>query len=261
MVRLHLLVPILGLLCSACVDRPTEEDGSGGGSGSNDSTASTGLEGASSAADESGDPLECMAEPVPLWIPPREVPDECEPFVSTGEFTPAVVLVTNTSDTTIHLTNSGGCTPEHLAVVDADGSWWPGDKCIPTCEGGMLEECSCLADCPIAPRVSLSPGATYPLEWPGLLWEFTEMPETCAVGRCEGLTECRAAITPAAGTLDVVVSYATQLECGDEAPCDCEPEADGTCVNDAFPVEDSIVRVETPVTYPLDCTTLEISIP
>ncbi|MEM7156765.1 MAG: hypothetical protein AAF799_28205 [Myxococcota bacterium] len=261
MLRLHRLLPLSGLLCFACVDRPAEEQGSGAASGGTGGDASTGLDGATSVADETGDPLECMAEPVPLWEPPTDVPEECEAFVGPGEYVPAVVLVTNTSDRTIHLTNSGGCTREHLAVSDAEGSWWPGDKCIPTCEGAMLDECGCLADCPIAATVSLSPGATYPLEWPGLLWEFTEMPDSCAAGMCEGLTECRAAIVPAPGTVDLMVSYGTQLECGNRGSCECEPEEDGWCINDAYPIEDSIVRVETPIEFPLDCTTVQLSIP
>lgn len=192
--------------------------------------------------------------PAPLAMGIGAAP-ECSYLVSQGEVAPVTVRFVNRGDAVVWLTGPGSCVTAHAAVEDAAGQMFFGTHCMHPCEASLLGECGCLLDCPLAGTVAVHPGGTFETEWPGYVWELEpqEASEECA-GDCAG--ECRLRTPPAAGPLRVIAARATVLDCGDA--CECEPDANGSCVVPGYPEDlDTVELVEHVVEWPLECPVIE----
>lgn len=244
------LVVVLGLGCSGRATS-SEEDGDGTAGDAASTSMSGGLDGTTDAEACEWEP------PVPLAMG-LEASPECSYLLSQGEVAPVTIRFVNEGDTVVWLTGPGSCVTHYMAVEDAAGQLFLGTHCMRPCEASLLGECGCLLNCPLPGTIALHPGGTFETEWPGYVWEAEpqEASEECA-GDCAG--ECNLRTPPAAGPLRVIAAKVTALDCGDE--CDCEPDANGSCVAPGYPEDWEFVElVEHVVQWPLECPLIEIGV-
>jgi hypothetical protein len=95
------------------------------------------------------------------------------------------------------------------------------------CDGG-----ACPPECPSHPGpIRIEPGGTYTIAWTAVVYRNVELPEHC-VGCDEPITLGCQVPEP----LDAGTEYAFRAWAGsapDCSECDCEPDAEGSCVLDA----------------------------
>ncbi len=215
----------------------------------------TGLD--SESVDETGPPTdECDWTPQMFGEPPR-VPAECEALLSVTEGVPVTLRVTNDGDETVFIGGPIGCNPVSFVLEDADGRVYPGDRCTPSCDASLARECGCTADCPMAPTIAITPGGSYDMGWPGIVAELPVASLRCA-GECGG--ECRRAVAPAPGAMQVVLLRRHDVVCDGAPGCECTPNEQGWCALPGFADGESQV-LERTVQWPPACPLIELSVP
>jgi hypothetical protein len=245
------LAVALGLGCSGRATGSEDDgDGTAGDSASSAEGMSDGLDGTTHAE-------ACeWEEPIALAMGIEAAP-ECTYLVSQEEVAPVTIRVVNEGDAVVWLTGPGSV-DVHAAIEDAAGQHFWGYHCMMPCEATLLGECACLLNCPLAGTIALHPGGTFEIEWPGHVWQVEpqQASEECA-GDCAG--ECNLRTSPAPGPMQVMLAKATALDCGDD--CECEPDANGSCVAPGYPEDWEFVElVEHTVQWPLECPLIEIGV-
>ncbi|MCA9710477.1 MAG: hypothetical protein KDK70_31845, partial [Myxococcales bacterium] len=179
---------------------------------------------------------------------------DCAHLVSSDEVAPVTMRIVNAGTDTVHLVSPSTCGGHHIEVVDATGLWFPGPSCSPACEGSLLGECGCLANCPAPVTIALMPGGTYETSWEGWVAQVTEASEACA-GECAG--ECSLRVPPATGPMQLLVGLATTLDCDEN--CTCTPNAQGWCELPGIYPSITEVNVEA-IDWPTPCPTVELTV-
>ncbi len=200
--------------------------------------------------------MACDWTPVGFGEPP-EVEAECTPLLGVEEAPPVTIRVTNDGDAVAYLAGPMGCDSTRMLLEDASGRRYPDDRCISPCEVSLVEECGCLANCPFPLTVAIQPGATYSFPWTGVMAEIVEASEQCA-GSCAG--ECRRAVAPQPGPMQVIVALRSQAQCGEEDECECVANDEGWCTLNQTSDAD-IQLVEREIDWPPPCPVIEIALP
>lgn len=179
----------------------------------------------------------------------------CESFGDEEPAQAVTVTVRNTGDDPIFLSGQSCTSTIDLTVTDPNGDerTWRNDDCTFTCEALQEHSGVCAADCGIPPVIMIAAGGLYELEWTGVLYEPTEMPEGCFFEpQYPGPQSCHQQLVASAGDYTIATNaWSAASGCQDPSGCNCTPDTDGACQLEAPAfVEGEASTQSGVVTYP-----------
>lgn len=146
------------------------------------------------------------------------------------------------------------CGVDWLTIENEAGHAWPPPFCADSCETMMGGGCSTCGGCAVAAYVRVEPGAQYVVDWPGLVFEVVDTPETCVEQLCAETCPIHRTAT---GILEGTAVAATLADCeaiaASAEECECDPDPSGVPCT-VYPAEEATATLSVTVAIDADAS-------